>query len=565
MLAFAGFTTSAAAIVNTSNGSALATAIGADRFHSAGYTGSRSVVINVDGGYAWAAHQTLGHVSEYFDGRQAYLVNGLAAEVGALGSVDQHATWIAQAIAGRGSTETARGIAYGAALWSGAIATSFVQGSTNWTWSRGHAFAVPYAASMLVGRNGRTADVVNSSWGWNDTAGGNGLAVALDGITRASGATTVFAAGNNGTNTAGFWGSPGGYNSIIVGSLAPTGTAYNTVSTFSGRGPVSYSDPLGNTVANARARVDIVAPGQAFTLARYGGTTGSNASGTDPTGGNTTLFSSGIQGTSVASGVVAGAATLLNDLAYDRYAGNARARDGQVIKAVLLNSARKITGWDNGQAADGQGVVRTTRALDFTSGAGALDLNAAFDQFTAGTNDVAGNGGGTVSRTGWDYGVIAQGSNVTYSLSGTLSAGSRLNATLNWFVGRTYDRTDPDGGLVAYDDYFTNLALQVWRLDVPGGAALVAESNAAYINTEHLSFTLASSGTYQLRVNWVGERYDLVGNASQTFGLAWNVAEVPEPGVWMLWLLGLGLVVRRARAVTAAASGSPQACAARDS
>jgi hypothetical protein len=534
----------ALAIVNGSGD--IATVIGASRFYAAGYDGSGVVAINVDGGHGWTSHETLTATAQLLDARPFYTANGFAGEIGQLGSFDFHATWTAHALAGRGSTTTQRGIAYGATLWSGAIATSFVQGTTSWSWNRGAAFTYPYAESMLVGRAGLRADVINSSWGFSDPGGNNIWTWALDGMARSSGATTVFAAGNNGTNTSLFWGSPGGYNGIIVGALA---SGNNEVASFSSRGPVDYAAPNGAVVPAARARVDLVAPGQGLTLARYGGTTGSNAGGSDPTNGATNLYNNGVFGTSAASAIVAGAATLLVDMAYDRFAGNSRAHDGEVIKAVLLNSARKITGWSNGQTTDVNGVVRTTQALDFVSGAGALDLNAAFDQFGAGTTDLAGTNGGTVQAVGWDYGSVAQNATQSYSFAQALAAGERLDATLNWFVGRSYVATASDGSISANDNYFTDLALQVWRTDAPGGARMVAESNAAYLNTEHLSFLLSEAGLYQLRVVWMGERYDFVNNGNQAFGLAWNVTPMPEPAAALLMLVGAVLlrwrVVRR--------------------
>ena len=544
--------TPAWAIVNSSTGTSIADLIGAGTFYNQGYTGTRAVAINVEAGYGWASHESLTHVSQFFDARPAFVAGGFASEALALGSVDFHATWMAHALGGRGATTTQRGIAYGATLWEGAIATSFVSGTTSFNWGRSIAFSYPYSQSLITGRSGRTADVVNSSWGYADGTGSDIFTVALDGITRASARTTVFAAGNNGGNTSLFWGSPGGYNAIIVGALAASGNNYNSVASFSSRGPVPYSDPLGNFVPNARARVDIVAPGENITLARYGGATGGNTGGGDPTGGAINQYQGGVFGTSEASAIVAGGATLLNDVAYDRYAGNARSHDGEVIKAVLLNSARKISGWSNAQAVGGDGVLRTTQALDYVSGAGALDLDTAFVQFTAGTNDLAGNGGGSINLLGWDYGVLAQNGSSNYSFTQMLHAGAKLNATLNWYVGRTWLGATLDGNINGSDDYFTNLALQVWRLDAPGGAALVAESDAAYLNTEHLSFLLASDGLYQLRVAWNGERYDFGGNASQSFGLAWLAADVPEPTVVLMLLAGVGVVVLRVRARGAA-------------
>lgn len=58
---------------------------------------------------------------------------------------------------------------------------------------------------------------------------------------------------------------------------------------------------------------------------------------------------------------------------------------------------------------------------------------------------------------------------------------------------------------------------------------------------------LPDTGLYQLRVNWMGERYDLTGNNSQTYGLAWSsVTAVPEPGTLVMLLAGVAVVGWRA-------------------
>jgi hypothetical protein len=53
-----------------------------------------------------------------------------------------------------------------------------------------------------------------------------------------------------------------------------------------------------------------------------------------------------------------------------------------------------------------------------------------------------------------------------------------------------------------------------------------------------------------LRVRWKGELFDNVSDANvEQYGLAWNVATVPEPSAALLWVLtGIALVSRRLRA-----------------
>ncbi|GAB5406874.1 MAG: hypothetical protein Aurels2KO_51050 [Aureliella sp.] len=346
--------------------------------------------------------------------------------------------------------------------------------------------------------------------------------------------------------------SPGnGYNGITVGALGNDldNPPYSKIASFSSRGPQDYNGPDG-FFSKVRAVVDIVAPGSNLSLAFYGGTTGGNRGGTDPSAGAVDRYSGNMQGTSFASPIVAGGASLLVDVAYDRFAVNIdNARDGQVIKAVLLNSAAKPAGWNNGQSAV-NGTVTTSQALDYSFGAGMMDLDAAFDQFTAGTTDVAGLEGGSIQQVGWDYGVVSEGLSNDYLFADSLLAGTEFTATLTWFVGREWEDTGLGGGITSTDDYFTDLSLQLWSLEAGSLDSLIAISDAAFINTEHFSFLLPETDEYLLRVGWEGERYDFSGNSSQTYGLAWSATAVPEPSVCSVWVACALCLLRRRRAHT---------------
>lgn len=540
----------------------LAAAVGAGRFYDSGFSGSGVVIANVEGGHVWRGHETLGGgsdgvVTRLIDARATYTARGLS--FGALGQVDRHATWVGHVLAGRGDEVHERGMAPGAEVWSGAIATFFSggAGSGSFSWQRGWAFAEPYETAFLgaAGGNGqptasRAADVINSSWGYQSDSGNDNFTMAVDAMARSSRKVFVAAAGNEGSGV----GIPGGtmrapatgYNGIAVGALAlGTDGSYSSVAAFSSSGPQDYRGPDG-IVPSVRARIDLVAPGTNFTLALYGGTTGGNTSGTDTTGGSTTSYTTGAQGTSFAAPMVAGGAGLLVDLAYDRYAMNAHSRDGRVIKAVLLNSARKLDGWDNGQQLQ-SGVLRTTRALDWEQGAGAVDLSAAFDQFAGGniTADLPGMSAGSVSRAGWDFGQINQGSTLDYFISSPLSAGDTLTTTLNWFVNRQYTGTASSGLLLSNEVSFADLSLSVWQ-ELGNTDALIAESNAQYINTEHLSFTLPADGSYYLRVGFARDQFDINQNVNtEQFGLAWNVVAVPEPAAPVVLVLMAASALRR--------------------
>src|SRR4029078_6585924 len=121
-----------------------------------------------------------------------------------------------------------------------------------------------------------------------------------------------------------------------------------------------------------------------------------------------------INGTSFAAPSVTGGAALLYDAAYSLLGATPNARDTRVMKAVLMNSADKTLGWNNGQVAhpNGNGGVLTTQSLDSRLGTGRMNLNRAFDQLLSGTTDVAGAAAGvvgTVENIGWDFGQVIDG------------------------------------------------------------------------------------------------------------------------------------------------------------
>ena len=507
--------------------------IGAQRFYDEGYTGTRAVIVNVEGGHVWNQHETLGLLQIFFDARQTFLQNGL--NFGQLGEFDRHATWVGHNLGGFDFSmlEYELGVAYGAQMWSGAIANNFIGDpfTLSWSWDRGYSFTDAFSKPLLSGSNGVTADVSNSSWGFTNsqdssiTGGNNLFTVTLDGIARQSGATVVCSAGNDGPKPNTIGGPGNGYNTICVGASGDdlSSEPFSLITDFSSRGPQNYNGPDGE-FGLVRARIDIVAPGANLTLAFYGGLTGGNAGGEDVSNGQTSYYSFNVAGTSFSAPTVAAAAALIADVAYDQFSENvSRARNGQVVKSVLLNSARKPEPWDNGQSTEPPFV--TSQALDYTYGAGLLDLDKAFDQFTTGNTDLPGDGPGMIETIGWDFGVLPEGASAEYLMFNTLTCGSEFTATLNWFVGRTWVETANTGCVSSEDLYFTDLALEMYRVkdDQP---ELVAQSDAKFINTEHLHFEIPTTGQYMLKVNWVGERYDFVDNDSQTFALAWRTNSV---------------------------------------
>jgi hypothetical protein len=556
--------------------------VGANNFYLNGYDGTGTVIANIEGGLIWGAHDTMGgtlaggaitggQVTQYIYGGTAASgsLNGTVSSSVASNNalIDRHATWVGSALSGTpsvGGGEYQRGIAYGADLWSGAVGTSFngiTNGQYNTSFSLTYqSFAFAYKTAMQTGIDGRRADVVNSSWGFSDPTGYNIVSVAVDGLAYANPYTTVVAAaGNSGPSINTVDGIAAGFNTISVGATGSDTSSppYSHVSTFSGRSPTDYLGPDGSA-PGARARVDILAPGEALTLALYGGTTGGNKGGFDATGGASNFYTGGLAGTSYAAPIVAGGATLLVDAGYDLYGTNANARDARVIKAVLLNSADKLTGWSNGSLLSGSTLL-TTQALDYAQGAGQMNLAQAFSQYTAGDADLLLNAGqqATIDTIGWDFGQVARDTAIPlgrsdYYFNRAFVANETLTATLNWFVADTYSDNPNALSLNRFD----NLYLELYRVTggVPG--TLVASSAANFITTQHLFFGISDPGEYMLRVQYAGARYDSAALTSQTvqYGLAYAVASAPEPSSLALLFFvpgGVGLIriaaVRRRR------------------
>ncbi|NDC62733.1 MAG: hypothetical protein EBZ59_01795 [Planctomycetia bacterium] len=259
--------------------------------------------------------------------------------------------------------------------------------------------------------------------------------------------------------------------------------------------------------------------------------------------------------------------------------------DPRVIKAALMAGATAGSGWNNGQHLV-DGVITTDQALDYSVGAGMLDLDQAyriyvgdpsgfsfggmfFIDFGLGTTTgVTGSSGGAVhSLRGWDLGSVmgdaaagAGGVN-DYAIDQPLDAGSTLTAALTWFADRTLGSTLDS----AADVSLANLSLELLRTDLPGGPSLVAQSISPYGTSEFLRLTVPQAGLYEIRVRGLAPTYNLSSSAAAAteYGLAWAIA-VPEPSTWVL-LAGAAVAVtsglrppsRRDRRSAAARHGPP--------
>lgn len=548
VVALAGVVASEAHAVTTTVGGGtfdVNAFLGANRYygHTTGITGQNTVTTNLEAGFFWNGHETLQHVPTNTTAFVADVSSWGGASISA--KYDRHATWVGMLIGGRetvgGDPVLQRGVAYGTDLRTAAIASTWSGSSYalafNWT---GSSFVWPYEQTFGV------ADVVNSSYGLNDAAGVTPSSIIMDAYAFQNTATTyVVSAGNSGpgSNTVG---SPGSdYNAITVAALGAANT-YDSVASFSSRGPQDFgylnSFSVAVVIPGVRAAVDIAAPGTSLVSAFYGGQNGGNntsLAGSVDQGSDPEAYSNGIAGTSFASPLVAGGASLVVSAAktLPQLSGNPAARESVVVKALLLTAADKTDGWDNGQQLVTVGsdtFQRTTQSLDWAVGAGRMNLATTFDLQLGGQVDVAGvatGGLGGVLATGWDYGEAVIGVDNDYTISQWLLGGTTFTATLTWLRNRLFDVDS-----FTYDDVAqADLNLSVWSLDGSSQfTTLVASSESLYNTVEHLSFTLPHSGFYGIRIgypvntfdNTLGSVWGDTGNP-QAYAVAWQA--VPEP------------------------------------
>jgi len=141
-------------------------------------------------------------------------------------------------------------------------------------------------------------------------------------------------------------------------------------------------------------------------------------------------------GTSISAPIVSGGTSLIVEKGLTR----GFSTDPKVIKAVLLNSASPLPGWSNGARMEG-GVWTTAQPLDFTQGAGQLDLERAYRQYDA----LAQSSAEPISKIGWTLENISpQEGRKIYRFLEPLQAGTELQATLVWFMQRDVLNYDPD-------------------------------------------------------------------------------------------------------------------------
>ena len=541
--------------------------VGTNLLWGAGYFGSGIVIANVEAGHPWSGHEVFDRTALGIAPTPARLVNAPAtAEAPELGEFDFHATMVAHVLVGAKTvinpdtsidlTLAGAGMAPLATLWSGAIATHFDKTLENvGSFEIDEAsFLAPYVAFYEGGAEGR-ADVINSSWGFTDPSARERETRIITGLAAQNpSVATVFSAGNAGPGPDTVGGPGSSFNVITVGALG--GPSWLTPSDFSSSGPVAFYNPATDTTTPAaRAAVHLAAPGENFALAAYLQPTGGlePALGGFVTAADNLYFTFSQSGTSFSAPVVAGGIGLLKELIRTGpYAlPQTEALDTRVIRSVLMASAIRTEGWDNGQVAGPEGAIVTTQALDHRTGAGRIDLGAAAFVTVFGTTDVPGLGGGAgLASLGWDFGRVDLGQSHDYTLD-PFGPGEafEFSVALNWFVADSFDSVS---GVTTYGS-FANLDLEVWSVSFAGTfTALRAASRSDYNNAEFLRFTTGPGERLGLRVRFDASVYDLDGTPGGTvdYGLAWATSAIPEPasaGAWIGLIGGLAALTTRKR------------------
>jgi hypothetical protein len=208
------------------------------------------------------------------------------------------------------------------------------------------------------------------------------------------------------------------------------------------------------------------------------------------------------------------------------------ARQHEVMKAVLMNSAEKIQDLGNG---DRLGMSRTILTkenrtwvqsdayrdqripLDYQMGTGQLHAARAYQQFSGGQWSPAH----PVAPIAWDYNQITPGTPHDYVFAAPLRAGSFVAATLAWDRLVELNKPNIDGeyamGGTFTDRGLNNLDIYLMHAADTDVKKSIWSSVSAVDSVEHIFHQVPTTGRYKLRVQFRQQ----VNLPSQTYALAW--------------------------------------------
>lgn len=186
-----------------------------------------------------------------------------------------------------------------------------------------------------------------------------------------------------------------------------------------------------------------------------------------------------------------------------------------VMKAILLNSAKKLPYWHKGKLRkDDDHEV----PLDYIQGAGMVNALGAYNQLIAGLTAP-----GDAPTAGWDNNQLEKGENLQniYKITIEEPAKEFVTATLIW--NRHYNSVYP---FESTPDKDSNLRLELWAVDPndPAKDYLLDYSDSKVDNVEHI-YTRADANytDYELIVSFSDIDDPNQIPTAERYGLAWHV------------------------------------------